>query len=77
LGAKQLNIFRIGCKTTPDFWIQWLIKKEINKALITALFTQEMTVTATKIDSDVNFHVESGQKFHNMGMACLDYNHLE
>jgi hypothetical protein len=22
LGAKQLNIFRVGCKTTQDFWIQ-------------------------------------------------------
>jgi hypothetical protein len=27
LGAKLLNIFRIGCKTTQYFWIQSLIKK--------------------------------------------------
>jgi hypothetical protein len=25
LGAKQLNIFRIGCKTIQYFWIQSLI----------------------------------------------------
>jgi hypothetical protein len=31
LGAKQLNIFRIGCKTTQYFWIQSLIKKKIKK----------------------------------------------
>jgi hypothetical protein len=28
MGAKQLNIFRIGCKTTHYFWIQSLIKKK-------------------------------------------------
>jgi hypothetical protein len=40
LGAKQLNIVRIGCKTTQHFWIQSLIKKnKINKILITAVFT--------------------------------------
>jgi hypothetical protein len=33
LGAKQLNIFRIGCKTTQYFWIQSLIKKKINELL--------------------------------------------
>jgi hypothetical protein len=27
LGAKQLNIIRIGCRTTQHFWIQSLIKK--------------------------------------------------
>jgi hypothetical protein len=49
MGAKQLNIFRIGCKTTHYFWIQSLIKKKINKSI--ALFTSKMTMTATKIDS--------------------------
>jgi hypothetical protein len=39
LGAKQLNIFRIGCKTIQYFWIQSLIKKKRNKILITVLFT--------------------------------------
>jgi hypothetical protein len=30
VGAKQLNIFRIGCKTTQYFRIQSLFKKEKN-----------------------------------------------
>jgi hypothetical protein len=61
LGAKQLNIFRIGCKRTLYFWIQSLIKKKkkMNKIFITAFFIQKMTVTATKIDSS---H-ESGKNF--------------
>jgi hypothetical protein len=40
LGAKQLNILRIACKTTQYFLIQSSIKKkQINKILITVLFT--------------------------------------
>jgi hypothetical protein len=28
LGAKQLNIFKIDCKTTQYFWIQSLIQQK-------------------------------------------------
>jgi hypothetical protein len=47
LSAKQLNIFRCGCKTTI-FWIQSLIKKTAPHFLPKK---KKMTVTATKIDS--------------------------
>jgi hypothetical protein len=60
LGAKQLNIFRIGCKTTQYFWIQSLIKKKINK-------THHRTFHLKKIDSS---H-ESGKNLVTWALPAL------
>jgi hypothetical protein len=57
LNAKQLNIFKIGCKTTQCFWIQSLIKK--NKQNPHHRTFHQKPKTATKIDSS---H-ESGKNF--------------
>jgi hypothetical protein len=43
LGAKQLNIFRIGCKTTQCFWIQSLINSYLCiKGIVRSLWHEGM-----------------------------------